>query len=182
MWPILFVTSANIEMNALPRFEGKSVDWIPVDIAASTISEILLAPKPKPTSMSKGEGGEYNVHNITNPHPIPFSSLLTMLQPLLSSSNHPHPLEIIDMKAWVARLNSLVDRGMDPVEVPGLRLLQFFENMAAEEGEGDVEGKVLLFETEKTRGVSASLRDCGAFCGEWIEGNVKVWREGGFLR
>jgi len=45
-----------------------------------------------------------------------------------------------------------------------------------------VEGKVLLFETEKTRGVSASLRDCGAFCGEWIEGNVKVWREGGFLR
>jgi hypothetical protein len=122
MWPILFVTSANLEMNALPRFEGKSVDWIPVDIAASTISEILLAPKPKPTSMSKGEGGEYNVHNITNPHPIPFSSLLTMLQPLLSSSNHPHPLEIIDMKAWVARLNSLVDRGMDPVCCSFLRI------------------------------------------------------------
>jgi hypothetical protein len=54
--------------------------------------------------------------------------------------------------------------------------------MATEEGEGDVGGKVLLFETEKTRSVSASLRDCGAFCGEWIEGNVKVWREGGFLR
>jgi hypothetical protein len=181
MWPILFATSAVPEMNALPRFEGKSVDWIPVDIAASTISDILLSPKPKATSVSKGEEGEYNVHNITNPHPIPFSSLLTMLQPLLSCNN-PHPLEIIDMKAWVARLNSLADRGMDPVEVPGLKLLQFFENMATEEGGGGEGGKVLPFETEKTRGVSASLRDCGAFCGKWIEGNVRVWREGGFLR
>ena len=85
------------------------------------------------------------------------------------------------MKAWVARLNSLVDRGMDPVEVPGLRLLQFFENMAAEEGEGDVEGKVLLFETEKTRGVSSALRDCVAMRREWIEMNVKKWRERCFV-
>ena len=179
MWPILFVTSANLEMNALPRFEGKSVDWIPVDIAASTISDILLSPKPKATSMSKGEGGEYNVHNITNPHPIPFSSLLTMLQSSLSSSNSSNPstLEIISMKEWVARLNGLADKGMDPAEVPGLRLLQFFENMA----DGD-EGESKIFETQKTSGISASLRDCGAFCGEWIEGNVRVWREGGFLR
>jgi hypothetical protein len=176
MWPILLATSAHTEVNALPRFEGKSVDWIPVDIAASTISDILLSPKPKAASMSVGKGGEYNVHNITNPHPIPFSSLLTMLQSSLSSSNSSN-LEIVDMKDWVARLNGLADRGMDPAEVPGLRLLQFFENMVDQD-----EGESRVFETEKTRGLSASLVDCGAFCGEWIEGNVRVWREGGFLR
>jgi hypothetical protein len=166
-------------MTALPRFEAKSVDWIPVDIAASTISDILLTPKPKATSMTKGEGGEYNVHNITNPHPIPFSSLLTMLQSSLSSSHpsNPSTLEIISMKEWVARLNTLADKGTDPAEVPGLKLLQFFENMADED-----EGESKIFETEKTRVVSGALRDCGAFCGEWIEDNVRVWREGGFLR
>jgi hypothetical protein len=179
MWPILFATSANPEMNALPIFEGKNVDWIPVDIAASTISDILLSTKPRVTSMSKEEEGEYSVHNITNPHPVPFSSLLTMLQSSLSSSHPSNPsnLEIISMKDWVARLNGLADRGMDPAEMPGLRLLQFFENMADED-----EGASKVFETEKTRVLSASLRGCGTFCGEWIEGNVKVWREGGFLR
>jgi thioester reductase-like protein len=164
MWPILFATSAHPDIHALPRFEKKSVDWIPVNIAASTIYDILLSSTSTPK-------GEYNVHNITNPHPIPWSSLLCMLQPSLSSH-----LEIVSMREWVSRLNGLADRGVDAKDVPGLRLLQFFENMANDD---DEESKV--YETEKTRAVSGSLRECGAFCGEWIDGNMRVWREMRFL-
>ena len=77
------------------------------------------------------------------------------------------------MKEWVARLEKL---GETREDVPGLRLLGFFEGMA----EGEEENK--KFETKKTQGVSTALRECGPFCGEWLRGNVGVWREIGFLK
>lgn len=109
------------------------------------------------------------------------------------------------MTEWVKKLASLAD---SPVanEIHGLRLLGFFEDMALVEdgaaaaiaqngvvggscsgGLGDGEKKNgeekgdLIFETQKTREISRSLRECGPFCGEWMEGNVGVWRESGFL-
>lgn len=84
------------------------------------------------------------------------------------------------MKTWVHRLTSLANSGADPKNVPGLRLLQFFENMLDEEEvEGHVGSKV--FETGKTRNISKTLRECGGMRGEWIRANVERWREVGFL-
>lgn len=95
------------------------------------------------------------------------------------------------MTEWVRKLAGTADSD-EASEIAGLRLLAFFEDMAvAEEGEGFVpsgeNGKEeekgdLVFETEKTRGISRSLRQCGPFCGEWMRGNVGVWRESGFLK
>ncbi len=80
------------------------------------------------------------------------------------------------MEEWVQRLTSLSENGASPDEIPGLRLLQFFESMVLEK---DEEGKV--FETGKTRGISKNLRACGGFNQKWVDGNVRVWREVGFL-
>lgn len=167
MWPIMFATSVHPKINAIPLFPGKMVDWIPVDVAAATITDILLHQ----------ENG-YSVHNIVNPRLIEWEKLVEMLQ--FSTLNaEKAKMEEVDMKEWVHRLKILAsDTGISPTTVPGLKLLHFFENMC-NELEGHVVSKV--FETEKTRGVSSALRACGAMRGEWIEMNLKKWRVGGFV-
>jgi len=211
MWPIMFASSAHPAINALPELHGKSIDWIPVDIAASGVADILLAsasalasqaqsqdgiPQQKATT-TRGEAnvnvenelgnadaekqsGEpednYRVHNIVNPHPIRWSELLAMLQKSAPSLQ----LASIPMKDWVGRLNAVADASSPSSssslsEVPGLRLLQFFEDMVDDTSESKV------FETKKSEVISAALRSCPAFCQEWIDDNVRVWRESGFL-
>lgn len=207
MWPIMFASSAHPAINALPELHGKSVDWIPVDIAASGIGDILLASqsqspdgisqsKAMTTTTARGEANEgkelrngdaekrsdelahssnnYSVHNIVNPHPIPWSELLSMLQKSALSPSLSSPLTSIPMKDWVGRLNTVADASSSS-EVPGLRLLQFFEDMVEDTSESKV------FETKKSQEISAALRSCPAFCQEWIDGNVRAWRASGFI-
>jgi thioester reductase-like protein len=170
MWPIMFATSFHPGMKCIPVFADKVVDWIPVDVAAKSISEVLLSSaKSQPEEENK-----YSVHNVVNPHSIPWTDLVTMLQ---ASSSNSGKLEVVSMTEWVSRLSALSST-LSPDELPGLKLLQFFEIMAESEGEGE---QLRLFETEKTRGISEGLRECQPFCQEWIEGNLKVWKEKGFL-
>src|SRR5450756_938892 len=130
MWPIMFATSTHPEINALPLFPGKMVDWVPVDVAAATITDVLLHP----------ENG-YSVHNIVNPHPIEWEDLMEMLQSsslLTGKQKTKTKMEEVDMKEWVHRLKTLSNSpSADPMTVPGFKLLHFFENMCNEE-EGHV--------------------------------------------
>jgi len=96
----------------------------------------------------------------------------------LLGSGKEGTMEEVDMKEWVHRLTTLANSDADSKDVPGLKLLQFFENMLNEE-EGHVGSK--LFETMKTRGVSRALRECNGMRQEWIDANVARWREKGFL-
>jgi len=170
MWPIMFATSFHPGMNCIPSFGGKDVDWIPVDVAARCITEILVSS----TERQLDEEDKYELYNIVNPHSIPWSNLISMLQ----ASSYSGKLEVVSMTEWVSRLSTL-SLTLSPDELPALKLLQFFENMAESEGEGDERSR--FFETEKTRVVSEALRDCTPFCQEWIKGNMRVWKENGFL-
>ncbi|KAH7370594.1 male sterility protein [Rhexocercosporidium sp. MPI-PUGE-AT-0058] len=204
MWPIMFATSFHPDVGALPLFEGKSVDWIPVDIAAGTIVEVLLQDSEggvagEKQDAGRGEGGNYDVHNIVNPHSISWSTLVDMLQDS-RRKNGQEKLQEISMREWTKRLVALSSSTttmskQDKQPLPGLRLLQFFEDMAAaESGEAntkddDVKGgenqgggeKSKVFQTDKTRGMSSSLRECEVFNGEWVAAYLRGWREGGFL-
>ena len=66
--------------------------------------------------------------------------------------------------------------GADTGGLPGLKLLQFFENMV----QGG-EGKSKIFETSKSTAISQALSVCQPFCEEWAKKNLKVWKEGGFM-
>lgn len=138
-------------------FPKRTIDWVPVDVAASTMTDILLSDTPENET-------RYAVHNIVNPHAVKWEELVSMIQ-----ASTTHKLEEIDMKEWVRCLNLQAENKYSPDELPGLRLLQFFEQMANENGESKV------FETAKTLEVSRSLRDLGPFCGEWLELSLKAW-------
>ncbi|RDL38497.1 Acetyl-CoA synthetase-like protein [Venustampulla echinocandica] len=163
MWAVLFATSLHPLLSAIPSFPSKHIDWVPINIAATVIADILMS-NPSPSA-------PYTVHNITNPHPTPYPSLITHFLTLTGNPN----LQSIPMKEWTSRLSALADSNP---EIPGVRLLPFFE-MMADLNDDSVPSKV--FETAKTRRMSVALRECGPFCREWLEAYVRVWKEQGFL-
>jgi len=169
MWPILFSISLHPQIQAFPSMPNELVDWIPVNIAASCISSLLLAPSET----------TYSVHNIVNPHPITWDSMLSLLQTCTSL------LPIMPVKEWTKRLAEVVETMESETEVPvrGLTLPSFFEEMTKQQDRG-VSGslvKAKVFETKKTEGVCAELRDCRAVDGEWVERWVGSWRKEGFV-
>jgi hypothetical protein len=187
MYPILIATSFHPRMRCIPTFASRSVDWLPVDVAAQCISQLLLSQRNN-AKIARGkhkqqqqyrevdeEENTYTVHNIVNPERIPWSSLLSIIQ----SSMTGGPVEEIPISEWVRRLTSLADQGVTVTDLPGLRLLGFFERMAEEE-DGGAADKV--FETGRSRELSSALRECGPVCKEWLERTLKVWREDGFLK
>jgi thioester reductase-like protein len=179
MWPIMFATSWHEKMRCIPEFMGKRVDWIPVDVAARAIGEVLLnrgSEAGEVKGSEKEEEGRYEVYNIVNPHSIAWSELVLMLRG--SSPPESAKLEVVSMTEWVSRLSALSSR-LSPDEIPALKLLQFFENMAESEAQGGEASRV--FETEKGRAISEALRNCKPFCREWIDGNLRVWKENDFL-
>ncbi|CZS88724.1 uncharacterized protein RAG0_00370 [Rhynchosporium agropyri] len=207
MWPIMFATSFHRSMNALPLFEGKSVDWIPVDIAANTIRDIILSDVSTSASTSPSSTREvikdteielYNVHNIVNPHTIPWKTLIAMLQ-AIRIRNGQDPLEEISMREWTSQLVALSTTTTNTTPIPGLRLLQFFEDMASSESEIDADPRKVkqptppdakaagennnskVFETAITTDISPAMRECGVFDETWVENYLRVWRESGFL-
>jgi len=178
-------------MRALPVFPSeKRVDWIPVDIAASTIGEIILSQasqgkhsgetnRENEKKYKQQEEAIYEVHNIVNPHSILWEQLLAMLQSsTLSSQTATQKLELIPLKTWVSRLTALAERGTDTKDVPGLRLLGFFEDMVPSSSSGE---ETKIFETAKSEKLSEALRGCEAVNGEWVERWIGRWREGGFI-
>jgi thioester reductase-like protein len=198
MWPILFATSA--KLGAVPDLKWKRVDWVPVDVAARAICEIVLhSQASRPSSIANGElntgrlvpgasatGGDYTVHNIVSPTHTPWSTILSLLQsnPLLT----PHPttqLQKLSMREWVALLNKAASSGASADELPGLRLLGFFEDMArrmkAGTKRGGEEEEGIIFETKGSEEISAALRACGGYKREWFEKSVRKWKEDGFI-
>ena len=164
MFPIIFATSQHLQ--AIPATEIRQVDWIPVDFAAGTITDLLTHQSTE----------KYSVHNIVNPHPISWSALLTMLKKGKLTSETTM-LKEVSMQEWVRRLNELASKDdLHESEVSGLKLLQFFEDMVLQKEE------VGRFSTEKTFNISNAVRSCPEVCQEWIDLYIKQWKRSGFLK
>ena len=166
-------------MQAIPEFPGMIIDWVPVDVAARAVVDIILLPDRGPESTraeSETVDGAYAVHNIVNPHRTTWAGVISILQ-AVSNTN----LSVIPLKTWVHNLNVLAEKNISADELPGLRLLQFFELMVKEEegeeevGGSDGRGGDRVFETDTTVGISRSLRDVEAFGLDGLTRSLVSW-------
>ncbi|TAQ85312.1 hypothetical protein B7494_g6372 [Chlorociboria aeruginascens] len=176
LWPILISTS--VKMGTIPLFKEKTVDWIPVDVAANSIAEVLLSRPSSSTANEAKKKQGYEVHNIVNPHSIPWARFLDFLD-AATAERAELRMARASMREWVTALASHSDS--DIGSLPGLRLLAIFEDMAALD-EAPPEGRAQLrYETGKSETWSKSLRTCGAVCEEWVCKTMGVWRGKGFV-
>lgn len=177
MWPIMFATCA--KFGAVPEFPGKMIDWIPVDVAAQCIVEILTHLQWPSYGIDESRRA-YTVHNIVNPHRVPWSEIVEMLQQRAIIGNGEE-LRIVSIVEWVRLLNKAVDEGMWADKLPGLRLLRFFEDMAKSHSQGGYGEESISFDTAGSQMISPALRACGGYRPEWLEGSIRRWEEDGLI-
>lgn len=199
LWPILFKTG--VELGALPLFESGSafaeVDWLPVDMAAEVVGDVILGEKEEPESVRHAEGvedeGEFKVFNIVNPHPVAWVDVLKMVQrqlrptslPAIAEGGTDTSIKELSLVEWVDVLNKVGDNGASSEKIPALKLLPFFERMieeevGAEEAQPEVKRSATL-DTTSTRALSPVLEACPSFNEVWIGRSVDWWRNSGFL-
>lgn len=166
MYPIMFATA--FRLMALPTIENRLVDWLPVDIAATTITDVLIRD-------NRQENGYCALFNVVHPHPVPWSRLLELLQECQVNSGKPRLAEIPILE-WTKRLAETENSfSGDAKGLPGLKVLQFFEEMALEIDQSTT------FSTTKVEEISETLRSCPPLAYDWVEAYVKQWRQSGFL-
>lgn len=193
MWPILLATCT--KLGAVPEFPGKKADWIPVDVAAQSIVEILTHLQYPSRFMDKIPGiygsdsinrsckidesrRNYTVHNIVNPHRVPWSDIVEMLQ-RSEILGRGKKLRVVSMVEWVRLLNKAADEDISADELPGLRLLGFFEDMAASVSQSGEES--IVFDTTRSQAISSSLSACEGYRAEWLEASLWRWKQEGII-
>ncbi|MCJ1385827.1 hypothetical protein MMC17_008951 [Xylographa soralifera] len=161
MYPIMFATS--FRLKTVPTFKKRLVDWLPVDIAAGTIKDILTEKNPHMCQRC-------TVFNIVNPSPLPWSILLEILQECQLDRKEDRMVEV-PIQAWTKHLSRAEAENEEGDRcLPAVRLLDFFEAMALEDSQ------VPCFGTTNTWKVSETLRGCLPVNKEWIEVLTSVLR------
>lgn len=169
MWPIMF--SSAVKIGSVPMLKAVSVDWVPVDVAGASIAELLL---------NRESDLSLRVSHIVNPKTLTWAELVSIWSDAAMDVNC-RQLQRVSLKQWVADLNRRLQWGQNALEMPALKLVGFFEDMAEAEEESGHEISMKKFQTRGTELASPILAVCPAFCKEWTTKNVRSWRKTGFV-
>lgn len=123
MWPMMIATGLDY-LNAMPLFHvSQTVNWLPIDACAKTVDSII----------TNNSTERYTVNNLAHPRPITWAALLD----LLAEASYK-TFARVQMAQWTASLEKLAKDGSR--DVPGLKLLAFFQQMETnvDRGEFDV--------------------------------------------
>jgi thioester reductase-like protein len=154
MWPILIETGLD-HLQAMPTLSSKAINWLAVDICAQSAARVLMAPSLP----------AYTVTNLTNPSLVSWMALVDMVAEASGKA-----FDRIPMGEWVARLEKLAEE--ERADVPGLKLLGFFQEMAKNDTGG---GSVVEIVSESVVGAEAINT---ATVDKWLAS----WRKDGFVK
>ncbi|KAL2793016.1 hypothetical protein BJX66DRAFT_339232 [Aspergillus keveii] len=151
--PALVASSKSI--GALPELQN-TLSWLPVNHAASAISEILLSPTPLSL-----------IHHLENPIRQSWHDLLRILSAELDIT------QIIPVDQWLDRVwNTPIENNN-----PAKKLYDFFANDFVRMACGEV-----VLGTDCARGVSATLRGMDSVSEETVRGYLRYWKQVGLLK
>lgn len=133
------------------------IDWIPVDILASAILDIVHFTLATATTE---ENNKTSVYNILNPQPTPWPSLInTVLSHL-----HPHNVQAIDLSAWIQLLEQIPHDDVQQLSAnPAVKILDFYRACDKARGAAGVK-----YSTGRAVGASATMRGLMPVDEEWM--------------
>ena len=162
-------------LGKLPRTLGPvdAIDWIPVDVLAQVLVELMLLPPDKLAQNKGTKKDEPAVWHIVNPETISWTTLLPAVQASLGAQ-----AEVEDFVDWVDALKASATREsvMQDVEInPAVKLVRFFE---------DVQDKAVRFpkassatlDTFVTVKSSRTLGSLPPVTPEWMELWMQQWQ------
>lgn len=132
------------------------IDWIPVDITAQTIVDIVTTIADE----------QYSVYNLVNPHRVSWS----ILPEILCNAGVLAPnYKTIPPKKWIVDMENAKN-----VDKRSLALLPYLSTVA----EGD---PTRHFLTDKTKKISPTFAKCLPFNEDCMKLSIEFWRRDGFL-
>lgn len=128
--PSLVVSSQTV--GALPDSLGRmdQVDWVPVDLLADAISELLDARHAWNRSGGGGERKQSSVFHVVNPTSVAWAALLPSLTAQIGVD------QIVPLKDWTALVYQGPEEDSSTHRNPAKKILPFYEGLAADAGGG----------------------------------------------
>ena len=134
-WFPLIIKAAT-SLRVLPALDvDMSVTWIPVDVAAQTVSLYpLLISYPSVLSrcqilelalLPSVELQQQQVFHVAHPYPTTWNVVITEVKRLLDSNGRS--VELISFESWIQRLRDLSKYPETVHQAPVIKLLPFFE-------------------------------------------------------
>lgn len=122
------------------------IDWVPVDILASTILDIL--------HFTTTTEEKVQVYNILNPQSTPWTSLIDTVLSRLS----PQHIQIVDLSKWIQGLTAK----------PAAKILDFYRTCEKARKEGSVMYST-SYETTASKTMSNLTPVNAAWMGKWLD-------------
>ena len=136
-----------------------TVAWIPVDTTANIIVDLLLSDlkdDPPPAVWT-------TYHNVVNPHPGAWEALVPAITKHFDDKIVP-----VSFRTWFEALKASAARTDDVAMNPGIKLLEFFEQM-------DSAGVGVELETVLTVEKSPAMRELEAVGPAFMEIWLRQW-------
>jgi thioester reductase-like protein len=174
-FPSLVASSKYLGM--LPESLGTldSIDWIPVNILALIIVQLLELVHDNVSSEGKSETSRSPaVYNLVNPKVTEWTALLSAVQEELGGESN---VRIVPLEEWIQALENSAseNHGYIVADNPAVKLLDFFKTL----GKGAsryTETSKLRYEVGRLVRDSPRAADLGPVSPEWIRLWMKQWK------
>ena len=156
------IVASSKEIGKVPRNLGNmdTVDWVPVDAAAQVLLDLAFNTQID----EKLQRQHLAFYHLVNPKTESWKVLAPAVQQHFKAKNVE--LEAVDFKDWLEALKALPVTKENAERVPGLKLIDFYEGLAAAQG-------LPRLATDSTAATSDTLRNLGSV----DEGMVRKWLE-----
>lgn len=162
--PSLIASSSHLGVIPDSIGSASKVDWLPVDVAGSSLAELALAGTTKTTA----SGAE--VFHLANPNTAEWRGLVPFIVEYFGK--HGKMLKTVSMQDWVAALRESEGKEDDAdfFKNPALKLLPFFESLAVKESQAKYNLTVVKALEKLPR-----LRELPPVGAEWITMWLDQW-------
>jgi hypothetical protein len=118
-------------LGKIPRTLGNEdiVDWVPTDAAAQVLLDICE------TRLQTQEKQKWDTFHFVNPAITHWKALVpAIVEFYAGQSSSSSAMKIVEFSDWLRTLQSLPVTESNMKEVPGIKLLDFYQGLAQEEG------------------------------------------------
>lgn len=164
--PSVILSSKAVEAMPKSICEADKLRWIPVDICAMIVLEILHEDE----TVNRSKLGIFNLANTQDAAGIERTwsdDVVPVLKSLLQSGPE-QPLTVFEMTEWL----ELVEQHGPRKDNPAFRLLDFYHRLSALHSNIGLGGKI---DVEHTKARSETFRELTAVKDEWLVHWVGTW-------
>ncbi|KAF2137904.1 uncharacterized protein K452DRAFT_291256 [Aplosporella prunicola CBS 121167] len=169
--PSLVHSAKNMGMVPMNLGNQDAVDWVPIDEAGRTVTEIAFARLARHAQLfgpTAAEGESLlDVFHVQNPHPVPWQTLVPVLQAFYAQQNIS--IQAVPFETWLQALRATPLTKDEVERKPGVKLVDFYAGLQLEGG------ALPAMQTGRTCEASACLKGLKevdgklfeTWCGQW---------------